>query len=58
MDDEEKVEMILAWAEDHSEFDPKFVEEMQEKLDEYGHLTDRQSESLNKIIERFNVRWV
>lgn len=58
MDDSEKIEMILAWAEDHPEFDTNFVEDMEDKLDEHGSLTERQSESLDHIISRWKIEWV
>jgi hypothetical protein len=58
MSDEEKIEMILAWSEDHPEFDRNFVEDMEEKLDQFGSLTERQSESLDHIIARWKIEWV
>lgn len=55
MTQEEKIEAILEWAEDHDFFDIEFVETMGEKLEEYGELTDRQESALDNIIEKFRI---
>lgn len=55
MDDEEKIELILNWAEDHPEFDSTFVEDVSETYEEKGVLTDRQSEALDNIIAEFHI---
>ena len=55
MDDEEKCELILEWAMDHSNFDTAFVEDMLDKLQEGDELTEGQSNALHNIIERFGI---
>jgi hypothetical protein len=54
--DQDKIELILAWAEgkDHF-FDTAFVQELQGKLERYGKLTERQQEALDNIIEKFEI---
>lgn len=56
MSDEEKIEMVLEWAEDHPKFDTSFVESLREALEQYDELTPSQSHALNNIIERFRIK--
>ena len=55
MNEEDKIQLILDWAEDHSRFDPTFVESLAERLETEGSLTERQIESLDQIIEKFRI---
>lgn len=57
MDSEEKIKMILTWADDHPKFDRFFVEEMEEKLDQFGGLTENQTEALDHIIDKWGIHW-
>jgi hypothetical protein len=56
MGDQEKIELILDWANEHPKFDPTFVEELSHKISEYGELTESQSEALDNIIERWHIQ--
>lgn len=55
MDDREKIDLILDWAAKNPEFETMFVEKMAEKLEKFGVLTERQSEALDNIIERWGI---
>jgi uncharacterized coiled-coil protein SlyX len=55
MDDEDKIELILEWAQYHPNFDTDYVEDLQQQLAEGQELTERQSEALDNIIERFRI---
>ena len=55
MDDQEKIDLILDWAESHPEFDPEFVDTMQNALERFGSLTPAQSDALDNIITRFRI---
>lgn len=52
---EEKLEMVLNWAEDHPKFDTGFVESLQDALETYGRLTEAQGNALDNIIDRFRI---
>lgn len=56
MSDEEKIEMVLEWAEDHPNFDTTFIESLQEALQQYDELTPAQSRGLDNIIYRFRIQ--
>lgn len=56
MSDEEKIEMVLEWAEDHPNFDTTFIESLQEALQQYDELTPAQSKGLDNIIYRFRIK--
>lgn len=49
--------MILDWHADnkHSGFDPTFVTDLQDKLDEFGKLTPSQEKALDRIIQKWNI---
>jgi len=55
MDSEEMCEAILEWAEDNDWFDTSFVDAMQNELDSGYDLTDAQIESLQNIIDKFEI---
>ena len=55
MGDEEKIQMILDWADTQKSFDTTFVEELSDKLGEWGELTDGQSAALDNIIEKWHI---
>lgn len=54
---EDKIEGILSWARDHTDvdFDTSFVEDMDDRLEEYGELTEGQDEALSNIIRSFRI---
>lgn len=52
----EKLELILDWADDNPDFDTAFVEELYDCHEHRGHLTDRQEEALDNIIEKFKIQ--
>lgn len=56
MTDKEKIEAILHWAQDHPKFDPGYVANLREKLEEHGQLTYGQSLALDNIIHKFRVK--
>ena len=54
--DQDKIDLILGWAEGKEHFfDTAFVQELQGKLERYGKLTERQSEALDNIIDKFEI---
>lgn len=55
MSDQEKIDMVLEWAESHSNFDTTFIENINEFLSRVGRLTDSQTDALDNIIERFHI---
>lgn len=52
---EEKIGMVLEWAEEHPDFDPEFVESLNDQLVDRGTLTDKQEDALDNIIESWNI---
>lgn len=52
---EEKIDMILEWADEHPEFDAEFVEDLQDKFETYGRLTENQEAALDNIIEKWGI---
>ncbi len=57
MDAEEKIEMVLEWADEKDrDFDTEFVESLQEFFDDNGHLTTAQMKALDNIIDRWGVK--
>ena len=53
--EEELIQQILEWAEEHDSFDTEFVESVSEAYDEYGDLTCAQREGLERIYARFRI---
>ena len=56
MDDEQKIDMVLEWAESRPNFDTEFIHSLKEALDEYDELTYSQSEALDNIIKKFRIK--
>ncbi len=56
-DQQEKITLILDWHTEnkHLNFDPSFVTDLQEKLDEFGKLTPAQEKALDRIIQRWEI---
>lgn len=58
-DNKMKIKAVLAWAYDgpgdRKNFDPTFVESLDEFLANRGHLTDGQEDALDSIIEKFDI---
>ena len=54
MDYEEKIRMILDWAESKPNFDTSFLEDLLEKMEEKG-LTNRQEEAVDRIIKKWRI---
>ena len=58
MDDQEKIDLILAYAENHGGFDSTYVEELELKLAARGSLSRAQSNALDNIIRGYRMeRW-
>lgn len=57
MSDQEKIDLILEWAERNRHFDTEFVESLQFHLDRLGYLTESQSAALDRIIERWKIEY-
>lgn len=58
MDAKDKLAAAIAWAEDKGDernFDPDFLYSLQEGLEKYGSLTDKQESALDNIIDRFRI---
>lgn len=54
--DEERIDEILAWAEEHPEFDTTFVERMKAIVNgDRGGLTAAQSMAILNIYEKWNI---
>lgn len=52
---DDRIDLILSWADEHPDFDTAFVDSMAEKLETYGELTEAQSDALDNIIERWRI---
>lgn len=55
MDDEEKIDLVLKWAENVPEFDITFIESLKDYYDQHSELTFAQSEALDRIIKKWNI---
>ena len=55
MSEEEKIVMVLEWAEENPNFDISFIESIAEALAEYGSLTYYQGKALDNIIRKFRI---
>lgn len=55
MTDEEKIELIMEYAEKHPKFETGFVESLENFLDKFGSLTENQSAALDNIIYKFRI---
>jgi hypothetical protein len=56
-EDEDKIAAIKNWAEDDKNhwFDTTFVEAMEDALEQYGELTERQADALDSIIDKNKI---
>ena len=58
MDIEEKIQMVLDWADSDDapdNWDTSFIESLQEQYEEKNWLSDRQEAALDNIIDKFNI---
>lgn len=56
LDSGDKIYGIQRWAaEECTKFDTDFVDELEEKLEEYGELTVGQDEALDRIISSWRI---
>jgi hypothetical protein len=55
MDAQDKITLIIDWhlENKHKPFDPTFVYDLQEKIDEFGSISKQQERSLDNII----IKW-
>jgi len=52
---EDKIDGILDWADDKSDFDEDFVLSVQERFEKRGSITEGQDEALDNIIVKFGI---
>lgn len=52
---QDKIDIILAFAEEHSNFDTSFIESLQEQFDRKGFLSSSQEMALDNIIDKFRM---
>jgi hypothetical protein len=50
-----ELEAILLWAEDHTDFDTGFIEDLWEKHDKFGGLTEGQKEAVENIMAKWEI---
>lgn len=55
MEEKDKIDLVLEWAESNPNFDTTFIESIALYYDTHGCLTDRQIEALDNIIEKFRI---
>lgn len=53
--EEEKIELILTWADDNPNFDTAFVESLKESFEKWGRLSEKQIWALDHIIEEWGI---
>lgn len=53
--DNELINIALDFADDNSEFNPHYIHQMEEIIDEYDELTDGQRLGLENIVEKWNM---
>ncbi|PWN58437.1 hypothetical protein [Chryseobacterium viscerum] len=51
-----KINLVLKWAQNNTSFDPDFVQSLKASCQRKGRLTEKQLESLNKIISAFKIK--
>ena len=49
------IRKILAWTEEHTNFNTTFVESVKEQYETRGRLTDAQMDALANIIDRWEI---
>lgn len=52
----EKINKILEWSAKRPRFNTKFVEDVKDKVFEYGTITDKQREAVDRIIDSFKIK--
>jgi len=52
---EDKIAMIMSWADEHPEFDTEFVESLAYQFEDRGNLSNKQVEAMNSIIEKWAI---
>ncbi len=52
---EEKIDLILRWSIDNPDFNTLFIEDLKEKYDEYGDLTEFQENAIDNIIIKWRI---
>ena len=55
MSSQNKINLILAWADSRPWFDTHFVKNVEEHLHEYEHLTMTQEAALDRILDKFHI---
>lgn len=55
LDDEEMLDIVDEYAEEHDSFDNSFAVSLRDALSEYDHLTDGQRGALENIIYKFRM---
>lgn len=53
--DDELINVIIDYADEHEKFDPGYAHEMEAAIEEYGELTDAQREGLENIVKKFRM---
>jgi len=52
---DEVLTAVKNWAETKEEFDDSFINSLIDGYEKYGSLTEKQSEALGNIIEKFRI---
>jgi len=55
MDDEEMLDIVDEYAEEHESFNNSYAESLRDALAEYSELTDGQRNGLENIIRKFRM---
>jgi len=55
MDDEEMLDIVDEYAEEHDSFNNSYAESLRDALAEYGELTNGQRNGLENIIHKFRM---
>lgn len=53
--DEEMVNGVLAWAEDHPDFDSSFIESLSESVEKRGELSEKQRDAVENIAAKWKI---
>lgn len=53
--DEELINVIIDYADEHDNFDPEYAHNMEAAIEEYGELTHAQREGLENIVTKFRM---
>lgn len=52
---DDKLSRITEWMDEHPEFDPSYIESLVIQFRDKENLSDKQIESLNNIIEKWDI---